>query len=563
MVTKGLVWKMQDYIDRCKKVVHKLIKKVEGNLFLISLISLLWFLFRTARKPSRIAYPCQQAALAQFSSYFLSFFPLACLRRLSHPFKKEHLNRYAVARFLGLLLLSFLVVSTGSMIYDQMNDYKDDQKLGEHVKHPPHGAGSTGSSSLFYMTADAAQVPEHKVVSVYDPDATNWDYTHGYHWEYVNQEVVNSMVAKGVLALTGETNTVDAWKALIPYQPGENVALKLNFNNSWDCNETDNDIDPIPETVNAIIDGLASIGVPEDNIWIFDASRIIPDRFIDGIDHSGVRFYSAISWHTCKGNYHHTSYVDANSPETSRLTCTQGNLPQDVIRPAQVLVDADHLINIPILKSHGPYVTLALKNHYGSVEYALNDRGSMHAYFEAGGNSANCPLETSHVLADISNNPNIRDKTRLIIGDGLYGNAYENWKGTRRWRIFDDDDPNILFFSTDPIAASSVMTDYIMEERGWQDHYMLHAGAHLGLGIHEHWDSFQNKEYTAIDYVEIDLNDEIIAGDVTGDGLVDMQDVRACVSHILGMRDWGMAADVNGDGAVDVLDVQRIIDILS
>jgi hypothetical protein len=423
--------------------------------------------------------------------------------KFTQVLKKEHFTRQNGLKFLRVFLLALLIAGTGSLIYDQILEYQDNKTLKMHVEHPVLGLGSTKVSSLSYMTAEAAPVPEHKVVSVYDPEATHWDYGSGYYWDHVNQDVVNNMVAKGILALTGETNPTDAWGALIPYQSGENVALKLNFNNSSNCSERDNDIDPIPETVNAIIDGLKSIGIPEDNIWIFDASRPIPDRFIEGIDHPGVRFYSAVSWHTCTGNYYHTTYVDSGSPEATSLSCTQGNLPQDVIRPAQVLVDADHLINVPIFKSHGSYITLALKNHYGSVDYALNDLGSMHAYFEEGGNSANCPLETNHVLADINNNPHIRDKTRLIIADGLFGNPYTNWKGIKRWGIFGNDDPNILFFSTDPIAISSVMTDYIMAERGWQDHDMLHAGANLGLGVHEHWDNFENKQYAAIDYVEI------------------------------------------------------------
>ena len=107
------------------------------------------------------------------------------------------------------------------------------------------------------------------------------------------------------------------------------------------------------------------------------------------------------------------------------------------------------------------------------------------------------------------------------------------------------------------------MTDYIMEERGWQEHTMLHAAAHLGLGVHEHWDNFENKQYTAINYIEIDLGNEVIVGDLTGDGLVDVQDVQACVSHIIGIQDWGEAADVNEDGEIDVLDVQEIVKLIA
>jgi hypothetical protein len=112
-------------------------------------------------------------------------------------------------------------------------------------------------------------------------------------------------------------------------------------------------------------------------------------------------------------------------------------------------------------------------------------------------------------MADINNNPHIRDKTRLVIGEGLFGNPLNNWSSIEQWDIFGTDDPNILFFSVDPVAISSVMTDYIVAERGNQGHEALHAAAALGLGVHEHWDSFANKQYSSIDYWVIDWDQAI------------------------------------------------------
>jgi hypothetical protein len=345
-----------------------------------------------------------------------------------------------------------------------------------------------------------------RVVSIHDSSATNWDYITGYHWEYVDQNVVNNMVAQGVMALTGETNTVSAWNALIPYQPGESVLIKFNFNNCEHCGTgsgntgNDHNIDPLAETANAIIDGLTSIGVPGDRIWITDPSRTVSDRFRNGVINPNIQYYGALA--CIDPNYHMVNYVDPSSPDASTATCPAG----ERILPAQVFVDADHLINIPILKSHGSYVTLALKNHYGSVLFENYDLYGMHSFFDQGGNILGCDLNITNILADINNNPHIRDKTRLIIGEGLYGNAYTNWQDTERWNIFGNDDPNILFLSTDPVAISSVMTDYIMAERGWQDHYQLHAAANLNLGVHDHWDSFQMKQYSLIDYINMDAD---------------------------------------------------------
>jgi hypothetical protein len=51
-------------------------------------------------------------------------------------------------------------------------------------------------------------------------------------------------------------------------------------------------------------------------------------------------------------------------------------------------------------------------------------------------------------------------------------------------------------------------------------------------------------------------------GDVDGNGSVEIQDLQACVNHILGVQDWGAKADVSGDGIVNILDCQIVINII-
>jgi hypothetical protein len=51
-------------------------------------------------------------------------------------------------------------------------------------------------------------------------------------------------------------------------------------------------------------------------------------------------------------------------------------------------------------------------------------------------------------------------------------------------------------------------------------------------------------------------------GDLTRNNFVNINDVQACVNHILGLQYWGIIADVNGDGSVNILDVQYIVNII-
>ena len=341
------------------------------------------------------------------------------------------------------------------------------------------------------------------VVSVHDGSATSWDHVNGYHWERIDQEVVSGMVATGVMTLTAKSALASAWQELVPYQNGEAVAIKVNFNNSWECQPTNN-MDAYPETVNAVIEGLLLIGIPPDKIWITDPSRVIPSRFIDRIHSPGVRFFSAVD--CCSNACSLTDYVSPASSAASPTTYPPG----DYIRPAQVFADAAHLINIPLLKGHvAAGVTLGMKNHYGSVTFLGNDpneaRLQMHSYLYPDQN----PDPSKSILTDINLNPHIRNKTRLILGDGLFGNPLDNLQPPQRWAIFDNGDPNILFFGIDPVATDSVMCDYINEERlrtgsGVASRSCLQHAQSMGLGVHDHWDNFQSKQYAGITYLQVE-----------------------------------------------------------
>jgi uncharacterized protein (DUF362 family) len=368
----------------------------------------------------------------------------------------------------------------------------------DFIKYAGSTAGLYLAKQWLFIPTLGLAADKPRVVSVRDSNATNWDYATGHHWQYINQTVVNDMVATGILALTNALSVPAAWNAVIPYQPGEAVAIKVNLNNSYLCGGgDDNQMDAYSETVNAVIDGLLSIGVPPDKIWITDPSRDMPTRFIDRITNPNVQYYSV---GICSDNSHYAPYVSADSQHATPTT----HPTDDVVRPAQVFVDAAHLINIPLLKGHGNgWMTLGMKNHYGSVIFQNRSRNDMHEYIDPW---VNPDLEKS-ALADINNNPHIRNKTRLIIGDGLFGHPISNGASPQKWQIFNNDDPNILFFGTDPVATDSVMYDYIAEEHPYAvTHSSLHHGAAMGLGVHDHWDGIETKQYSSIDYINIDFD---------------------------------------------------------
>jgi len=153
---------------------------------------------------------------------------------------------------------------------------------------------------------------------------------------------------------------------------------------------------------------------------------------------------------------------------------------------------------MPIVKDHYyAGVTLTFKNHFGTID----------AVVRAGDD--NLHHDITSALLDIYLNPHIRDKTVLVVGDGLYG-ALENTNTMpSRWSTFGNDAPNSLFFAVDPVAIDCVMLDILDAEPvnhpRWvlPDAYLELAAA-AGLGIFERGD-LGGSGYNQIDYLKIEL----------------------------------------------------------
>lgn len=319
-----------------------------------------------------------------------------------------------------------------------------------------------------------------RVVQVHAPSATYWNGSSNYYYNYVNQSVVNNMVDWGVMNLTGTSTRADAWRALIPNYSGGIVAIKVNFNNSGN----DNIIDALIHPVNAVIQGLLEIGVTAQNILIYDAIRPIPAYFRNGCLYSGVHFYDT---------------NDASFPV--QVSFSRPGVPTEKL--ASAVVDAAYLINVPIMKGHSiTGVTLGFKNHLGTINNPLG----LHDYIAPMWGQYYDP--DHNPMVDIYLTSHIRNKTVLVLGDGLFGSRDNTNSVPTRWTTFGNQFPNSLFFSRDPVAADCVMYDLLAAEGcpyAWDeatDYLRLAAAA--GLGVYESgapWGS----GYSLIDYVKITL----------------------------------------------------------
>jgi hypothetical protein len=292
-----------------------------------------------------------------------------------------------------------------------------------------------------------------------------------------------------------------AWRTLLTgYASGQAIAIKVNFNNcSTSCSDADNIIDALIEPVNALVRGMKAMGVREEDIWVYDAVRRLPDRFRSRCLYSGVHFFDR-SGAGCA----EPASFSSNDPNAEVNFAHPSLTPR---RLTDVVINATYLINVPIMKDHGiAGVTLGFKNHFGSIDQ-ISGPGNDHLhYYIDPGDSRYRPGYSP--LVDIYVSPHIQDKTVLVVGDGLYGALVNTNVKPSRWSTFENDAPNSLFFAVDPVAIDCVMLDILDAEpvyhpRGSTDDY-LKLAARAGLGIFERGQPW-GSGYSQIDYQKIQL----------------------------------------------------------
>jgi hypothetical protein len=318
-----------------------------------------------------------------------------------------------------------------------------------------------------------------RVVRTYNENATWWDYESEYYFDFVDQSRVNQMLLRGVRELMNRGSDSEAWNQLIPLnRRGNTVAIKINCNN---YSNQSNIIDATAPSINAVLLGLCEfVGIPPENIYVYDCSRPIYQWRIRDRVLWNVNFVQS-------GD--ELAQADYDAPIEFRNISDQ--------YCPYVITQADHIINLCLFKDHGLVLsTMGFKNHFGTSK-----PGPFYLH---------TPIQYN--LSDLNATPHIRDKTRLTVGDALWG-VYTGGPGgwPQQWDTFPGGPtPNSIFVGQDPVATESVMVDYLIEEQEYHgipllSHDYLHdAMEYHRLGVHEHKD--KNGEYHHIDYVEIDLS---------------------------------------------------------
>jgi hypothetical protein len=346
----------------------------------------------------------------------------------------------------------------------------------------------------FPLAAKGCPLP--RVVHIHATTATSWDFQTGWYGNYVDQGVVNQMLERGLVELTGLGSAKAAWAILLPgYSPGKKIAIKVNLNNSRTCDESDNAIDALIEPINALIGSMVQAGVQAGDIWVYDASRGMPPRFYDRRENHKARYIDRLGCADQRATFNHAH-------PSLKVSFSHPAMVTDRWL-ADLLYYASYLINMPILKKHGGHpVTLGFKNHFGSLDNLGGTGGdNPHRYINP---TSDAYTPDFSPFVEINANTNVAQKTVLTVGDGLFA-APSAGATPVPWTTFGGS-PNSLLLSRDPVAIDCVMCDLLRAEWGLEDaaYDYLMLAEQRGLGTFDRGNPWgAGYDRLAYSYVEL------------------------------------------------------------
>jgi hypothetical protein len=262
--------------------------------------------------------------------------------------------------------------------------------------------------------------------------------------------IVREMLDAGLAALTGVGDPLAVWRAL--FDTGEQVLLKVNCISAGGPTQ--------PAVAYAVAQRLQDAGLAGEQVLIFDRT----DRELSAAGYTLNDGGPGVQCHGARG-----------SGSAAALTQATVSFYQEF--------DACHaIINVPTPKQHGTSgMSAAMKNHYGSV----NNPGALH------GNRCD------PAIAELNAQPNVRDKTRLIVGAVLQISPGD-WNRPER--------DNAVLLAFDPVAHDTVARDLLVAHRE-----RLGMGAGGIVGGSRHLQTAQSLELGTTDPALIDLR-EILLG---------------------------------------------------
>lgn len=260
-------------------------------------------------------------------------------------------------------------------------------------------------------TADAANVKSKVVIAQDDAVIDNQNT--------VVESVVQKLLDNALMNLAGVKNRRAAWSRY--FNKKDVVGIKVNT-------LAGRHMTSHIQVVRAIIAGLKSISIPEENIIIWDKA----DNDLTG---AGYEINTSRRGVKCLSTESTVEYTDL---------IMYGSIASCYSR---ILSNCTALVNVPVLKHHSMAgVTISLKNWLGAVHNP---------------NKYHFDAAADPYIADINMPDILRKKRQLIVCDALVAqcNGGPSFNPNYTWNC------NSLLVATDPVALDSVGTRMIEAKR--------------------------------------------------------------------------------------------------
>ncbi len=534
---------------------HKKEGKVNHSFLLFGVASLLWFVFRTGTKPSRIVYPCQRTALASFSFALLSFsVPLSLTVFITKT--RRFLSKKAMTVVVCILVVTLVLANERFW-----------------------------ADSLFVQAVD----PNQELQLVLEPrNATLFPASDIY--------VANgrtSATIDGLLNLMGSHGLLFYKSAMTGLNMGpegliasDDVVL-IKINEQWSERGGTN-TDLLKELIQAIVDhpdgfageivvadngqGWGSMNHPQSNAEnTTQSTQDVVDMFSSSYN------VSTFDWQPIRG-------LQVN--EYSEGDLTDGYILHDSADPETGIyvsypkfettfgtyVSFKHgiwngtgyekrlkIINVPVLKSHSVYSVTASVKHYMGVQ--------------SEGDAVSGGLANGHSKVGTGGMGTLMTETAmptLNIIDAIWINANPPGSG---WRCGPSTPyeaatrVNVLMASTDPVALDYWAAKHVLVQAasiigytGMEQFYLTHFGGWLNLTKNEIAAAGYNVT-TDENHMNVRVYEERPMTDINEDGTVDMKDI-SYVARRFGIDPthplWDPIADLWKDDVIDMRDIGMV-----
>jgi hypothetical protein len=473
-------------------------------------------------------------AAAPVASSFISY--ILGISVLTFVFKKAK-QRFLQSKYIaaGLFILIGLVAGTWAI-------FNTDSTAKAHALSTPQPVNQP--------IGEGKGVFPGRVVWVHNPAATNEDVTNtdGDFWaqdENTNPVVVSKMLSSSLQQLTGAASDAAAWDLIfrnynkthgrgdVGYSAGEKIVIKINLNGMAGSYPREGNINTSPQVCYAVLDQLINVAhVAQSDIGIGDPSHDINNDTYNPLHNA---FPNVQYWGSGTGK----TRISASAEKV--IFYSDGSEVGEFL--PQKYVDATYMINIPVFKKHHRAgISICCKNHVGSISPYSNENWSnahWHLSLPApygSGRNENGDYGSYRFFVDVMGHKDLGGKTILYVVDGLWGSI--NWGHPAiKWAMppFNNDYPNSLFVSIDPVAIESVCFDFlyyefdedhpteggtITDDKGPFPHFagvddFLHQAASpdnwpsgieydpegdgtilKSMGTHEHWNNAIDKKYS-------------------------------------------------------------------